>query len=52
MSRRSKPSGLWSHTLVPDSLLLRYIIDTRQAHHPRGTRRFDLLLNPTEKDLP
>ena len=43
------------YTLVPDSLLLRYIIDTdlraRVKRIIREGRRFDLLLNPTEKDL-
>ena len=42
------------YTLVPDSLLLRYIIDTdlraRVKRIIREGRRFDLLLNPTEKD--
>ena len=42
------------YTLVPDSLLLRYIIDTdlraRVKRIIREGRRFDLLLNPTETD--
>ena len=41
--------------MVPDSLLLRYITDTqlraRVKRIIREGRRFDLLLNPTEKDL-
>ena len=43
------------YTLVPDSLLLRYITDSdlrgRVKRIIREGRRFDLLLNPTEKDL-
>ena len=43
------------YTMVPDSLLLRYITDTqlraRVKRIIREGRRFDLLLNPTEKDL-
>ena len=42
------------YTLVPDSLLLRYVIDTdlrvRVKRIIREGRRFYLLLNPTEKD--
>ena len=43
------------YTLVPDSLLLHYITDedlrARVKRIIREGRRFDLLLNPTEKDL-
>ena len=43
------------YTLVPDSLLLRYITDEdlrrRVKRIIREGRRFDLLLNPIEKDL-
>ena len=43
------------YTMVPDSLLLRYITDpelrARVTRIIREGRRFDLLLNPTEKDL-
>ena len=43
------------YTLVPDSLLLHYITDPelrkRVKRIIREGRRFDLLLNPTEKDL-
>lgn len=43
------------YTLVPDSLLLHYITDedlrARIKRIIREGRRFDLLLNPTEKDL-
>ena len=43
------------YTLVPDSLLLHYISDadlrTRVKRIIREGSRFDLLLNPTEKDL-
>ena len=43
------------YTLVPDSLLLHYITDpnlrARVKTIIREGRRFDLLLNPTEKDL-
>ena len=43
------------YTLVPDSLLLRYITDSdlrgRVKRIIREGRRFDLLLTPTEKDL-
>ena len=43
------------YTLVPASLLLRYISDSdlrgRVKRIIREGRRFDLLLNPTEKDL-
>ena len=42
-------------TMVPDSLLLRYITDSdlrgRVKRIIREGRRFDLLLNPAEKDL-
>ena len=44
-----------STTMVPDSLLLHYITDpelrARVTRIIREGRRFDLLLNPTEKDL-
>ena len=43
------------YTMVPDSLLLHYITDpelrARVTRIIREGRRFDLLLNPTEKDL-
>ena len=43
------------YTMVPDSLLLHYITDpelrARVTRTIREGRRFDLLLNPTEKDL-
>ena len=43
------------YTMVPDSLLLRYITDpelrARVTRIIREGRRFDLLLNPTAKDL-
>ena len=43
------------YTMVPDSLLLRYIVDPALKRRVKGIirdgRRFDLLLNPAEKNL-
>ncbi len=55
LGRQTQATDEILYTLVPDSLLLHYITDedlrARVKRIIREGRRFDLLLNPTEKNL-